>query len=308
MSDPVSSSASIYGTAPANGHAPETRSGRGLSHWMRVFLRGRGDHGLRDTIEELIEEHTDEDTADQPLDDQEKHLISNILALRSTTVDDCMVPRSDIVGVEISTPLPDFFKLFAQHPHSRFPVYRETLDDVIGSVHIKDILNQIASNQSFDLTPLIREALVVAPSMEILDLLPEMRIKRVHMALVVDEFGGIDGLVTIEDLVEQIVGEISGEHDKRDIPEMEARPDGTIVADGRVSLDEFAARYGEVFSEDEREENDTLGGLVSSLAGQLPGRGGVIRHSSGMEFEVADTDGRRIRRLRIRAVPERISA
>ncbi len=145
----------------------------------------------------------------------------------------------------------------------------------------------------------------MAPSIRVLDLLLEMRLKRTHMALVVDEYGGIDGLVTIEDLVEQITGEIEDEHDTDAEPDFVERADGVVEADARVPLVDFEARVGPLFSDEEREENDTLGGLVSFMAGRVPARGELISHASGIEFEVVDADPRRIKRLRVRNLPKR---
>jgi len=184
--------------------------------------------------------------------------------------------------------------------HSRIPVYRETLDDAIGMVHIKDVLAWRGEEESFELAKIVRRVLFVAPSMRVLELLLEMRVKRSHMALVVDEFGGVDGLVTIEDLVEEIVGEIEDEHDHDREPNLVRRPDGAIDADARAEIERLESEFGPILSEDEREDIDTLGGLVFSLAGRVPIRGELIRHPSGVEFEVLEADPRRIRRLRVR--------
>jgi CBS domain containing-hemolysin-like protein len=183
------------------------------------------------------------------------------------------------------------------------PVYRETLDDVIGMVHIKDLLAVVADQRPFDLVSIVREVQIVAPSMPVLDLLLHMRQAHQHMALVVDEFGGIDGLVTIEDLVEEIVGEIEDEHDDAVQPRIMERPDGTLIADARLPLEDFEARVGPVLDDEDREEVDTLGGLVFSLAGRIPRRGETLVHPSGIEFEVVDADPRRIKRLRVRNLP-----
>jgi magnesium and cobalt transporter len=208
----------------------------------------------------------------------------------------------------------DVLRFMVKEGHSRMPVYRQTLDDVVGIIHIKDlavlITDQIGPNgQSGNAPPppkiaeMVRQVLFVSPAVRALDLLLEMRLKRTHMGLVVDEYGGVDGLVTIEDVVEQIVGEIEDEHDTEDTtPQMTARDDGSVIADARVALGEFETRYGHVFSEEEREEADTLGGLVVRLAGRVPVRGELIKHPSGLEFEVMDSDPRRVRRLRVRNI------
>jgi CBS domain containing-hemolysin-like protein len=189
--------------------------------------------------------------------------------------------------------------------HSRIPVYRETLDDVVGIVHIKDVMTCVALNKPVVLREIVREVQIVAPSMPVLDLLLQMRQTRQHMALVIDEFGGIDGLITIEDLVEEIVGEIEDEHDDEAEPAMTERPDGTLLADARVSIAAFEDRVGPLLAEDERDDIDTLGGLVMSMAGRVPGRGELLIHPSGLEFEVVEADPRRVKRVRVRNLPPR---
>ena len=185
--------------------------------------------------------------------------------------------------------------------HSRVPVYRETLDDVIGFVHVKDVLGPVAERRETKLVPILRKVLFVAPSVPILDLLVQMRQARTHIAMVVDEFGGIDGLVTIEDLIEEIVGEIEDEHDVADGPSLVERTDGSLIADARPRSRLLEEHHGtRLRSVGDQEEVDTLGGLVSSLAGRVPKRGEVIVHPAGIEFEVLDADPRHIKRLRVR--------
>lgn len=268
--------------------------------WLRAVLGGRGDNTLRDAIEELIEER---DSAESSIAADERVLLANILKLRDRTVVDAMVPRADIVAVASDVTLPELVKRFSDEAHSRMPVYRESLDDAIGMVHIKDVLGCVADQKPFDLQSIIREVLIVAPSMPVLDLLLHMRQTRQHMALVVDEFGGIDGLVTIEDLVEEIVGEIEDEHDDAVEPKVVPRTDGSLIADARLPIEDFEARVGRIFEEEELEDIDTLGGLVFSLAGRVPARGELLRHPSGVEFEVIEADPRRIKRLRVRNLP-----
>ena len=215
-----------------------------------------------------------------------------------------MVPRVDIVAVDIDISLSELVRIMSEEAHSRIPVYRGTLDDIAGMVHIKDVLACWTREQKVTLNEIVRSVLFVAPSMPILELLLQMRVSRVHLALVVDEFGGIDGMVTIEDLVEEIVGEIEDEHDDDDTPRIMQHGDGTLVADARVPIKDFEDRVGEILTEQEREEDiDTLGGLVFFLAGRVPVRGEVVRHGSGVEFEVLDADPRRIRRLRVCQLP-----
>ncbi len=286
---------------PRSGGADDHPSHTGLfRNWLRAALRGKSEANWRDTIEDLIEETPEPATADGS---QERVLLSNILRLKDLTAIDVMVPRVDIVAVEIDTPLAEVLHLLSDQAHSRLPVYRDTLDDVVGMVHIKDVLAWVANGKHGRLYDILRDVQFVAPSMPVLDLLLEMRQRRQHMALVVDEFGGIDGLITIEDLVEQIVGEIDDEHGGDEAPQIEERADGTLLADARLPIETFEERVGPVVEDEERDDIDTLGGLVFSIAGRIPARGEVLRHPAGLEFEVVDADPRRIRRLRIRRLP-----
>ncbi|MEX2630527.1 MAG: hemolysin family protein [Tistlia sp.] len=285
---------------------------RRLGQQLRGLLGGRnGDHDqhLRDTIEEIIgeiEEADDEETR-HPIGDHERRMFSNILKLRHLTAYDVMIPRADIVSIEVGATLEDLIALMGQAGHSRLPVYRETLDDPIGMVHIKDVLGYSTSKRNFKLANIIRPVRIVAPSMRVVDLLLEMRLKRSHMALVVDEFGGIDGLITIEDLVEEIVGEIEDEHDVEEGPKLVWRPDGSLVADARTTIEDFEEAVGPVLSEEERDADiDTLGGLVFYLADRVPSRGELIEHpATAIVFEVLQADPRRIKRLRLRDLPPR---
>ncbi len=232
-------------------------------------------------------------------------LLANVLILRHLTAYDVMIPRADIVSLHIDTGLDELIDVMSKAGHSRFPVYRENLDDVVGIVHIKDVLKYGDAKDTFDLSKIVRTVLISAPSMRVLDLLLEMRLSRVHMAMVVDEFGGIDGLVTIEDLVEEIVGEIEDEHDVAEGPKLTERPDGTLIADARATIEEFEAMAGPVLSDDERDEDiDTLGGLIFHLADRVPTRGELIVHAaSGIAFEIMEADPRRVKRLRVRNLP-----
>ncbi len=278
-----------------------------LRGWFSGIFGSRNqDPSIRETLEELIEERESVEGEGGVISADERLLISNVLEMRDVIVSDVMVPRAEIVALEVSTPREEIAELLIREAHSRVPIYRETLDDVVGMIHIKDVLACYASKAPFDINALIRKVLFVSPTMRILDLLLQMRLARVHMALVVDEFGGIDGLVTIEDVVEEIVGDIQDEHDVEEIDMIE-RPDGSLIADARTEIEDFEARVGPVLTDDERETVDTIGGLVAELAGRVPSRGEVIRHSTGIEFEVIDADPRRAKRLRIRRLP-RIAA
>ena len=272
--------------------------------WFRKLRRSRdGENSIRETLEELIEEREE---SEAPINADERILIENILSLQNVTVKDEMVPRAEVVAVEADTTLSDLIELMSRTAHSRLPVYRETLDDVIGMVHIKDVLACSGGSEPGFISEITRKVLFVAPTMRVLDLLFQMRLTRVHMALVVDEYGGIDGLVTIEDLVEGIVGEILDEHDVEP-PALIEHPDGSIIADARAAIETLEEKLGPVLTPEEREEDiDSLGGLVFSLIGRVPGRGEVIRHASGLEFEVIDADPRRIKRLRLRNLPQTV--
>jgi CBS domain containing-hemolysin-like protein len=236
-------------------------------------------------------------------DPQERALLANISRLRGKTAYDVMVPRADIVAMEASLTLDQAIATIQREGHSRYPVYQRSLDDVIGMVHIKDVVGWLGK-KDFSLQAVLRKPLFVAPSIPVLDLLLQMRQQRMHLALVVDEHGGIDGLVTIEDLVETIVGDIADEHDEVAAPQMIERPDGTVDLDARLPIAAFEARFGPVLTEEEREQDlDTVGGLVFTLGGRVPVRGEVLTHSSGLEFRVLDADPRRIKRLRVRRPP-----
>ena len=287
---------------PAGGREGDDSS---LAHhlltWLRGASRGRnGDGTLRENLSELIEESEDERGS---FNREERSMLTNILKLHRLRVDGVMVPRPDIVAVGADAPLDKVVETMREAFHSRLPVYRDTLDHVLGFVHIKDILAYWRGRADFDLVGIAHEVMFVPPTMSVLDLLLRMRERRIHMALVVDEFGGTDGLVTIEDLVEEIVGEIEDEHDRTEEPAIEERPDGTLVADARADIDEFEARVGVDLLPEERDEDvETLGGFVFSLFGRVPQRGELIVHPSGLEFEVLDADPRRVKRLRIRGL------
>ncbi|MDH3228657.1 MAG: hemolysin family protein [Alphaproteobacteria bacterium] len=295
-------------TADDNGSATdESRKTTGIMAWLKGLRGNRnGDTSLRDRVEALIDER--EERA-EPIDPEEHTLIANVLKLGTVTVDDVMVPRADIDAVEAGTPLDEVIAVMTRQGHSRIPVYQGTLDDAIGMIHIRDVLGAIDKANGRGRRPglrqLVRQLLFVAPRMRVLDLLLQMRKSRIHMALVVDEYGGIDGLVTIEDLVEEIVGEIEEEHEAATAPRMEERPDGSMVVDARLPIEEFEVKAGPLVTGSEEEGDvDTLGGFVSVLAGRVPVRGELVVHdASGLEFEVIDADPRRVKRLRVRNMP-----
>jgi magnesium and cobalt transporter len=280
---------------------------------LRHLLGGRQpEHSLRESIAELVQEAAEaqEEPGEPPeLDRQERALIANILRLRETTADDVMVPRADIVAMRVDVTLEQALEQIRTEGHSRLPVYREQLDDIVGMVHIKDVFAYVGRPEAFRLEAILRRPLLVAPQMPVLDLLLQMRQQRMHLALVIDEYGGVDGLVTIEDLVETIVGDISDEHDEVKAAMVVERADGALDINARLPVEEFETRVGPVLSEDERDADiDTVGGLVFTLAGRVPAKGEVISHPSGIEFRVLDADPRRIRRVRVRRASEQAAA
>ncbi len=271
-------------------------------------LRGlfsKREESLRDRVEELIEAPDALATDGRTLDPHERSLLSNVLKLRGATAYDVMLPRADIIALPVDLTLDQAVAAIQREGHSRYPVYQNQLDDVLGMVHIKDIIAAVGRQAPFSLRAILRKPLLVVPSVPVLDLLLRMREARMHMALVVDEYGGIDGLITIEDLVETIVGDIADEHDEVGAPMITERGEGVLEMDARTEIESFEARMGSILTEEERHADiDTVGGLVLTMAGRVPARGEIFTHASGLEFRVLDADARRIRRLRVRRPAE----
>ncbi|MCS6855403.1 MAG: hemolysin family protein [Elioraea sp.] len=283
-----------------------SEGGAGLRALFRRLLRGRADDGaLRDSLEALIESRVEEakEAGEKPppaLDPHERALIANVLKLRRVTADDAMVPRADIVAVPETITLPALIAVIKREGHSRMPVYRESLDDIVGMIHIRDVFAHLEREGEFRIADILRKPLFVPPSKPVLDLLLEMRQARTHLAIVVDEYGGTDGLVTIEDVIEQIVGDIADEHDEPLAAQVIPRPDGTLDVDARLPVEEFERHVGAVLSEEERQgEIDTVGGLILAIAHRIPARGETIAHPSGLEFRILEADSRRIRKVRV---------
>jgi magnesium and cobalt transporter len=270
-------------------------------------LRGNSDaQQMRESLEEVIEE-SDRETGD--LSPQERIMLANLLKFGELKVSDVMVPRPDIIAVKDSTPIAELVKAFREAQHSRLPVYGETLDEPLGFLHVKDVLGLAEqlpdgtlrwnSNSTISIR---RNLLFVPPSMPARDLLLKMQTSHIHLALVIDEYGGTDGLVSIEDLVEEIVGEIADEHDVEQGPDLRALPNGNFIADARLELDDFKERTGiNLRVADLEEEIDTLGGLAAALIGRLPQRGEIVPHPAGYELEILEADPRRIRRIHVRS-------
>nr|WP_245215486.1 hemolysin family protein [Pararoseomonas baculiformis] len=271
------------------------------------LLRRREAESVRDQVEALVESEGEEGAEPEAdaLDANERVILGNVLKLRNKTAVDVMVPRADIIAMPCNLTLQESIQLIQREGHSRFPVYQENLDDIRGMIHIKDVFAAVGrESEPFSLEAVLRPLLFVVPQVPVLDLLLQMREARTHMALVVDEYGGIDGLVTIEDLVETIVGDISDEHDEEAPPQVTERPDGSLDLDARMKIEDFETRMGEILTTEERHQDiDTVGGLVFTLAGRVPARGELVSHSSGLEFRVLEADPRRIRRVRVRRPP-----
>ncbi|MBV8778633.1 MAG: HlyC/CorC family transporter [Alphaproteobacteria bacterium] len=285
---------------PSTSDGQNEHLGGRFRNLLRMIWRTRDP---RKTIDAMIAAPSDEDD-ESPITAQERVLIGNVLKVHDRTAADVMVPRVDVIAFDVERTFGELVKLMVEHGHSRVPVYRETLDDVLGFVHVKDVLAPVAGRRPAKVHAMLRKVLVVAPSLPVFDLLVQMRQSRTHIAMVVDEFGGIDGLVTIEDLIEEIVGDIEDEHDVDETPTLVPRPDGTVIADARIPIELFEEQHGTPLRHNgDHEEVDTLGGLVFTLAGRVPRRGEVIPHPAGLEFEVLDADPRRVKRLRVRGLP-----
>ncbi|QIG48766.1 HlyC/CorC family transporter [Nordella sp. HKS 07] len=296
-----------------------------LSRLKGLFSSDR-DATLRQSLEGVIASHDAQNPADM-MRAEAKSMMLNLIKFADLRVDDVMVPRADIVAIESSATIKELLDRFIDANHSRMPVYRETLDDLSGMIHIKDLVRWLAqkgaktrrrkgakdsvlaglSLSATDLATevstlgIVREVLFVPPSMPAADLLIKMQSTHIHIAIVVDEYGGTDGLVSIEDLVEQIVGDISDEHDS-DEELIVSNGDGTFTASARADLQELEQMLGVDFLPEERdEETDTLGGLIFSMFGRVPVRGELLRHNSGIEFEILEADPRRVKRVKIRS-------
>ena len=276
------------------------QEGRSVWSGLRAFLFGDSESTLRDEIEEAIENREGEVPSASDLSHVERQMLLNILHFGEKNAGDVAVPRGDIYAVPAGTSFEGLVAAFAEAGHSRMPVFEESLDTVIGMIHVKDVFAVQVGDEAppQDIRTLMRTPLYVPESMGVLDLLARMRADRVHLAIVVDEFGGTEGLLTIEDIVEEIVGEIEDEHDEEASALLVPAGDGIWEADGRAELEEVAeaidARLGLV-----EEDVDTLGGLAFILAGCVPRVGAMLDHPSGWRIEIVEADTRRVRRLRL---------
>lgn len=225
----------------------------------------------------------------------ENELLKNLAGLRGITASDVMIPRVDIVSVAMSDNFDDIVKELIKTNHSRVPVRNESLDDIVGILHIKDVLANLFLKEKPNIKSILKKPFFVSPSISLLDLLYEMRVKRRHLALVVDEYGGIDGLVTIEDLVEELVGEIEDEHESSSEIRLDKMEDGSIIVEARIIIDLFEDLIKAIREEDLNDEIETLGGFIISISGRVPVKGEVIRYSpSGLKFEILEADPRKI--------------
>jgi len=272
---------------------------------LKALLFGNtDDNSLRAQIEEVIDDHESDAETDAngkaDISSLELEMLRNMLHFSEHRVDDIAVPRADIIAIEASSPFNDFVDIFSEHGHSRIPVYRGNLDNIIGMVHIKDIFAILAKGGPFpdDITPFLRQPRFVPESMGVLDLLAEMRATRIHLAIIFDEYNGTEGLVTIEDIVEEITGEIEDEHDDEPVPLLVRLDDGIWEADARAELDDVGDMIDPALEEID-EDVDTIGGLSFVLAGHIPTVGERLEHPSGWILEITEADDRRVTRLRL---------
>jgi CBS domain containing-hemolysin-like protein len=284
--------------ATRNDEAGGSRIWRGMRH---LIFGEDSEPSLRDQIEEAIEDAEDASPIAGDLSPSERQMLRNLLHFGDQTAGEIAVTRGEIVAVPSGVSFDELVAAFADAGHSRLPVYAESLDDVVGMVHIKDVfMASVDPSRERSLHALMREPLFVPESMGVIELLARMRGQRIHLAVVVDEFGGTEGLVTIEDVVEEIVGDIEDEHDEAEAGMLTMLEDGVWEADARLELEELAQAVDRRLSSDE-DEVDTLGGLVFLLAGHIPVKGECVTHPSGWKLEAVDSDPRRIIRVRLHA-------
>ncbi|MDR0556218.1 MAG: hemolysin family protein [Holosporaceae bacterium] len=275
-----------------------------IKSYLSKLFKKEEDVPLIDRLEDLIE--SDSKTIDErdAGENSELALVSNVIGLRDLTAEDIMVPRAEIVAARIDTTFDGFIEIFSQNSFSQIPIYKDTLDDVVGIVRVRDFITYIKNPESFNLKPLLREVIYVVPSIQLLELLVEIRASVNHMALVVDEFGGIDGLVTLHDVASEIVGEI--QQNQRIFPQIITRPDGSLIVDAKMPIIEcenlLKIDLLKPLTKGNNEDSDveTVGGLTMLLAGRMPTRGETLIHPSGLEFDITEADPRRVKRVLIR--------
>ena len=268
---------------------------------LKFFLKKKNNKP-KNNIETLLNERLNKE---KPLKINEQKIISNVFELPEKLVNDIMIPRTDILSVDSNSNIDKLVKIIGRTSHSRYPVFEKNRDNIIGMIHIKDVISCWKNKKIERIKKLIRKILFAPHSMSVLDLLLKMRTSHIHMAIFVDEHGGVDGLVTIEDLVEEIVGEIKDEHDAQKENKKNSKDyikdDGSIKISSRMLIEDFEKKYGNIFSNNQDiTDIDTMGGLVFHLFGRVPLKGEIIKHTNGCEFEILDADSRRIRTIIVR--------
>ena len=262
------------------------------------LFRSNQKEELKNVIEDLIDENK---SSSEKIDDGTKNIFKNVINLSDKCIEDVMIPRADIDAVSSDIKIDKLITFINKTKHSRIPVFQDNLDKIIGMIHIRDLFEKVNNKKKKDNLSLsktiTRKILFSSPSMKILDLLLKMRSEQIHMSIVVDEFGGTNGLVTIEDLVEEIVGEIKDEHDFEEIEEIKKISKKTYDVSARLPVEDLEKKIGGYFTDEEKEDIDTVGGLVFNLLGKIPSRGEVINHKSGLEFTIRDADTRKIKRI-----------
>ena len=266
---------------------------------IRSILKPSDRENIKDVLEDLIE---DNGNGTEKIDDGTKNIFKNVIKLNNKCIEDVMIPRADIDAVSIETTLNDLVNFIDKTKHSRIPVFENNLDKVLGMIHIRDLFEKIHQRNTKKKSTkiakkMIRKILFSSPSMKVIDLLLKMRSEQIHMAIVIDEFGGTNGIVTIEDLVEEIVGEIKDEHDFEEVDEIKKISKKSFEISARISLEEFEKRLNVKLNIDERDEIDTLGGFIFFLLGRIPGRGEVVSYKKNIEFTIIEADTRRIKRI-----------
>src|SRR5262245_36509975 len=328
-----SSSSSAGGTPFEPRNLPVPVPGKEGENWFLRTLRslfGWKSNTVRADLKNILDAMSPGESGFSP---EESRMLRNILGLRERRVGDVMIPRADIIAIQQDIKLGELVRVFEGAGHSRLVVYNDTLDDPVGMVHIRDLIAFMTARAAVDPdknakrkkplpagldlkavnlgmplsgTKIIREILFVPPSMRVIDLLARMQATRIHLALVVDEYGGTDGLASIEDIVEQIVVEIADEHDEDETPAVAQQPDGSFVANARATIEDVVGTVGNDFDVGEAaEEVDTIGGYLVTCAGRLPVRGEIVPGPGLFEFEVLDADPRRVKRVRITRLKER---
>ena len=269
---------------------------------LKFFLKKKTNNKLQNKIENLLNKRLKQK---KPLKINEEKIISNVFQLPEKLINDIMIPRTDIISVDTNVNINKLVQIIGRTSHSRYPVFDKSRDNIIGMIHIKDVISCWKNKKIRNIKKLVRQILFTPDSINILDLLLKMRTSHIHMAIIVDEHGGVDGLVTIEDLVEEIVGEIKDEHEaqkenKNNIKGL-IKDDGSIKISARMLIEDFEKKYGNIFSDKKDiSDIDTMGGLVFHIFGRIPLKGEVIKHSNVCEFEILDADSRRIRTILVR--------